>query len=135
MRIRESVEKIQDSKELVGHYFYETFFLRYPAAREYFRDVDMWHQGVLLTVQLGMVEQYYSRNSLGAEKYLQILGTRHQDKGIPRELYGPFREVLLEVLAEFLGDDWDATLDREWNEAMDGAIAKMMEGYETRFSM
>ena len=133
MDLRESIHRIHQCERVFGKRFYEHFFSVHPAARRYFRDTNMERQAVVFTMQLMVIEAFYENGTPTAEQYLQVLGTTHQERGVPVELYGGFRDCLLEMLKEFHGEDWDERLESEWTEALELAIGKMAEGYERRF--
>jgi hemoglobin-like flavoprotein len=95
----------------------------------------MHHQAVVLTMQLSVIDVFYTRGTPASDKYLQVLGTRDKDRGIPREHYVKFRDVLLDALERFHGSDWSESLAGHWKKAIDQAAEKMFEGYESRFHM
>jgi hemoglobin-like flavoprotein len=84
-------------------------------------------------MQLSVIVAYYRHKSRAPGLYLQVLGTRHKDRGVPAEMYEPFCEILLEVMATFFGDDWDDDLAQQWRIAVEEAANKMREGYDQRF--
>ncbi len=133
MDLRESIHRIHAGEDVFGKRFYDHFFRVHPDARRYFRDTNMQRQAVVFTMQLMVIEAFQHNGTPTAEQYLQVLGTTHQERGVPLELYDGFRDCLLEVLAEFHGKDWDPVLESEWRQAMDRAIDKMAEGYVRRF--
>lgn len=135
MTLRESLDQILQSETSFGELFYETFFSRCPEAAEYFRDVDMRRQALELTMALTLVEQYHAKGFSAIAQYLQQLGTRHSDLGIPRELHSDWRETLLATLAQFLGDGWSDTLQNEWRRAIDAGTKVMFLGYDHRVGM
>ena len=85
--------------------------------------VGVWH-----SIPLG-----YPHTLPAVDAYLQILGTKHKRRGIPREAYQPFRDVLLETLGRSFGPVWDDNLAAQWRDALDVATEKMLEGYEKDF--
>ena len=135
MEIRESLEQVLASKQSLGELFYDVFFTRHPEVQEYFSNVNMKRQAVLLTTALILVERYYSRPNLTVETYLQYLGTKHHDKGIPQELYPIWTDAMLETLEKFLASDWTPELAAEWKEAFERSIKLMFEGYEEHFTV
>ena len=135
MDIKNSLELILKSKETLGATFYHDLLQRYPDLKQYFENVDLSRQAVLLTMQLSVIEVYYTTRSPAAEKYLQVLGTKHRDWGVPQDVYERFREVLMDTLQSFHGDDWSEELAEQWRGAMDAATQKMFDGYDQRFSL
>lgn len=132
MNISQSLGLILESKDVFGDAFYDVFLTGCPDARQYFQNVDMKRQGVLLTMALTIVEHYYHNAYRAMETYLQYLGTQHLDRSIPKELYSHWTEAMLETLARFHGSAWDGTLAAEWKEALGRATELMFEGYDKR---
>jgi hemoglobin-like flavoprotein len=135
MDMHESLQRILASKQVLGDAFYEALFARHPEFRPHFEGLDLRRQAVLLTMELAVIDSYHRLRSPSARLYLQYLGTKHRERGIPRELYGPFRDTLLEVLLRFLGQGWTEGLAAEWKTAIDDASAVMFEGYATHFTV
>jgi hemoglobin-like flavoprotein len=133
MNLRESVQRIHSSQEVFGERFYQRFFERQPGAKKFFREIHLPRQAVILTMQLSVIQAYHDGRSRAAGEYLQVLGSRHHDLGVPRELYPEFCDTLLETMAGFLGDGWTEELAGQWRAAMDAASEKMFEGYEQHY--
>ena len=133
VNLRESLKLIQNAEPLFGIAFYERFFGTHPEIERYFHDTPMHRQSTILTVQLLVVESYYTLGSRSAETYLHLLGTRHRDLGIPEKVYPHFRDVLLDELAHFHGTKWSDHLHGEWRNAIESSIEKMLDGYRERF--
>ena len=129
MNIHASVEQVLQSREIIGNTFYDVFFRRHPEVRGYFAGVNLARQGVLLTMAIAVIEQYYKRSYPATERYLHYLGTRHEELGIPASAYPGFRDALLETLAQFHGQDWTAELAAEWQAAIDKTTQTMLESY------
>jgi hemoglobin-like flavoprotein len=129
MDIQQSLARILEGKEPLADLFYMHFFEEYPEVKPFFARVNMKRQAVLLTVALQLSVQYYEHAFPAIAKYLQILGEKHQDWGIPREHYPKFRAAMLATLGRFHGKDWSAGLAQDWKDAIDLASAKMLEGY------
>lgn len=130
MDIAISVQTILVFKEIVIRRFYDLFLNAHPDARPYFEGIDLEQQATKLTMALIFVEGFYSHSYPATEHYLQMLGRRHYSAGIPPELFGKFRDCLIETLAEVHGDEWDESLATQWQEAIDKATAAMLKGYE-----
>jgi hemoglobin-like flavoprotein len=135
MDMHESLQRILASKQVLGDLFYEALFARHPEFGPYFEGIDLRRQAVLLTMELTIIESYHRLRSSPARMYLQYLGTKHHDRGIPQELYGSFRDTLLEVLRQLLEQGWTDELAREWKTAIDDASAVMFEGYAKHFTV
>lgn len=133
MQIGESIQLLLSHKEQVIETFYHRFLDRHREAQVYFEGVNVSHQATMLTMALLTVECHFSNAYPATEHYLRVLGHRHHDWGIPRDLYPAFRDCLLETLAEFHGSQWDADLSGAWRAALDQSIAVMLEGYEDEY--
>lgn len=130
MDIRQSVQELLSREETVTRRFYDVLLRRHPELRPYFQRVNLRQQAVILTTALSMIELQYTGSLSGPRKYLRVLGERHAALGIPREAFAPFRECLLETLADCHGGHWSQDLHSQWHEAMDEAIALMFAGYD-----
>jgi hemoglobin-like flavoprotein len=135
MNIQDSLHRILASQKIFGRYFYETFFAQCPEARKYFEGVNIERQAVLLTMALVVIEKQHSCPYLAAEEYLKYLGTKHHDWRIPKRLYANWSAAMLATLAQFHGDDWEASVSQEWQEAIENVIGIMFQGYEQHFTV
>ena len=133
MNITESLDRILSSKDSLGELFYECFLTKFPEVQKYFSDVDMRRQSVLLTNALVLVHNYSEKGYLAIELYLQLLGTKHSDRKIPKELYPQWIEAMLASLEQFHGAEWSDQLASEWRGALDRATEVMFDGYAQRF--
>ena len=133
MDMHESLQRILASNQVIGDSFYEALLARHPEFGPYFEGIDLRRQALVLTMQMTVIDGYHRLGGPPARLYLQYLGTKHHNLGIPQELYGPFRDTLLEVLQRFLEEDWTEELAREWKTAIDDASAVMFEGYSKHF--
>ena len=116
--------------ELVTDLFYIKYLERYPELRDYFAAVDMNHQAVMLKMALTVTQQYYEHRYPAAEQYLFVLGQKHHLRQVPQSLYAEWRDCMLDTLQQFLADHWNATLEREWTEAINLATDVMHRGYD-----
>ena len=132
MDIEKSLELILHSGEQFGSSFYDIFFERCPKAAEYFKDTDMRRQSLVLTMALQLLAQYYASGFLSIEQYLQTIGTRHDDYGVPREMYTDWRDAMLAALEKFHGDQWNDALAKQWHEAIERSSEVMFRGYDNR---
>ena len=133
MQLDESLQRVLSNKEPVIRRFYDRFLRENPEAQLLFAAVDLKQQALMLTMALIVVEAH-SRDSYPAvEHYLHVLGDRHREAGVPRELYGPFRDCLVETIRECQAADWDDSLADDWRAAIDRATQSMFHGYEGEF--
>ena len=135
MNIEESLGQVLNSQKVIGELFYEAFFGKNPQVKQFFGDVNLRRQSLLLTMALMVVERQYSQPFLATEAYLQYLGTRHCDWDIPRHLYPLWSETMLETLSGFHGHDWTPQLSDQWSEALDQVTEIMFQGYDQRFTV
>jgi hemoglobin-like flavoprotein len=135
MDISESLDRILDSQETFGNSFYDIFFERHPDVQQYFKDVNMKRQAVLLTMALIIVEQYFRSPYPATMKYLRYLGTQHSERSIPKELYPDWKAAMLETLEKFHAEDWNDELAKQWKQAIDNVTAVMFEGYEQHYTV
>ena len=135
MEIRESLQKVLDSRDLFGTIFYEEFFGRYPEVKKYFEGVDMDRQALVLTMALTVIEHQYNGTYGAVSHYLQHLGTAHHRRGIPLDLYPKWIDTMLVTLERFLGKDWDLALSEQWRSALEKTFAAMQPGYQRRIGI
>ena len=136
MEIQDSIQKILQGESVVAERFYECYFRCHPEARRFFDGIDMRRQAVMLNMALLLVEHHHGKRYPATEHYLKVLGHTHASRrGVPVEAYAPFRDCLLETLAEFHGADWDENLAAQWRAALDLAIATMLQGHEGIYSV
>jgi hemoglobin-like flavoprotein len=130
MTIEESLRRVLEDRDGVAAVFYERFFDRHPEATPFFKDVNLKHQAVLLTMSLMVVERHYKSGYLATALYLKYLGHKHHMRAVPPELYPKWIESLLAALEKFHGQDWDAEAASEWRAALDSAAGVMLVGYQ-----
>ena len=135
MDINESVHRILEHRESLADLFYLVFLDRYPDVRQHFQGVNLEHQAVLLTMALLVIERHYTASYPATEMYLKYLGTKHCQRGIPPDLYPHFRDAMLATLERFHSKDWTESLAKQWTEAIEGAIEKMLEGYKQHYTV
>jgi hemoglobin-like flavoprotein len=133
MDIKESLHQILEQKKAVSELFYQVFLESYPEARSFFEKTNMPFQSMNLSIALILIERYHS-NSYGAvEQWLNCLGTKHHDWGVPLELYPHFLNAILATLKQFHGRDWGPALEDQWRTAFQRASQAMAVGYQQRF--
>ena len=130
MNIHQSLELVLSSKETFGRVFYDIFLIQHPDVKQFFANLDMDRQAVVLTNSLSHILYHYVKPTHTTRCYLKELGRRHAAFGIPRDAYPKFRRAMIESLRTVHGREWDGFLEFKWTEAFDSAIAAMLEGYE-----
>jgi hemoglobin-like flavoprotein len=129
MDLRESIDEILRQSDKLADLFYLVFLDDYPEVQEYFHGVDMKRQNTLLTMALIIVERNVEGPYAIAESYLQILGRKHQERGIPRELYPKWRAAMMGTLERFHGPTWNDQLAKDWSKALTQGIEVMLAVY------
>jgi hemoglobin-like flavoprotein len=132
MDLGTSLEKILQSDHAFGELFYDVFFERNPDAKQYFQSTDMKVQALMLTVSLKLIGDYRRRGFAAIDQYIRVLGTRHADRTVPREMYPKWRDSLLVALEQFHDGDWNPSLAGEWRDAIDAISTVMFKGYDKR---
>ncbi len=135
MNIHDSLHQVLASKTAFGEDFYKTFFRTCPAAKVFFKDVNLERQAVLLTMSLLVIEKQFGHPFAATGEYLKYLGTKHHDRQIPKHLFAPWCDAMLETLADFHGPDWDDELRRQWQEAIELVTDLMFQGYEEHYTV
>jgi methyl-accepting chemotaxis protein len=133
MDIKESLHRILEQKKAVSELFYQVFLNSCPEARSFFEKTNMSLQAMNLSIALILIERFHHVSYGAVEEWLKCLGSKHQDWGVPLELYQPFREALLETLKQHHGPDWGAEVEDQWRTAIDRASQVMGVGYQQRF--
>jgi hemoglobin-like flavoprotein len=129
MTIHDSLRQVLENRDTLATLFYEVFFERYPEAKPYFKDVNLKHQAVLLTMALMVVERHATHGYGSTTLYLKYLGHKHHLRGVPPELYPKWAEALLASLEQFHGKQWDQEAAGQWRAALDRAAEVMLAGY------
>jgi hemoglobin-like flavoprotein len=128
MDLPESIDRIVAEEESVLERFYEVFLKRFPEAKPYFDGIHLQSQSAMLAVSLAAIKMYPNFPH-STTIYFKVLGGRHQRLGIPRRLYPHFTSALLDVVAQFHGNDWNNMLAGKWSAALSHVVDIMMEGY------
>ncbi len=134
MHISDSVHELLTSKQRVVERFYEKFLSQHPELSHHFQTRDLKMQASIVAMALVNVEGYYTNRFPTVEHYLRVLGHRHYHNGIRNEDFPKFRDVMLETLAEFHGDDWNEQLYSDWKQAIDLSVSVMLEGYSQTYT-
>jgi hemoglobin-like flavoprotein len=135
MNLHDSVRFLLTKQQTLADLFYTRFLQSRPDARPHLEGLTLHHQAVMLTMGLMISERQHTGAYPATESYLRYLGTRHHVRGVPQDLYAPFVEVFLEVLAEVHGQDWDEALAAAWRSALAEAVRLMLDGYETHYTV
>ena len=132
MDLEASLEQILESNYQFGEMFYDVFFEQHPEAKDYFQGTNMRGQALMLSVSLRLMGDYHARGFAAIEHYLQMLGTRHSDRKITRDMNPLWRDSLLSTLEQFHDGEWTDALAGEWTEAIEAISEVMFKGYDER---
>ena len=133
MHLSDSVLKVIEEQHIAIPRFYEILLRDHPALRPFFDETDLATQSVKVSTAIQMIEMHTYRTSRATStEYLRKLGRMHQDLGVTPDLYPMFADSLIQMLREVLGDEWVPWLETEWRQAIDSAVAVMLEEYDSR---
>ncbi len=135
MDISQSVQSLLQSKERVIEKFYRRLLEKHPELSPHFENRDLMVQASMLTMALVSVEAFFFHRFPATEHYLKVLGYRHAQTGVQIGDYPKFSQVLLEILAEFHANNWNAELAEQWQQALDVAIETMKHGYDETYTI
>ena len=135
MDINQSLHRILQAKDSLAKMFYEHFLEKHPEVRPFFSKVDFNRQRILLTTALMVIERYRAHPTPAVEQYLQYLGTKHHEIGVPRAAYAKWTVAMLETMQKFHGADWSLELEEQWNSAICQARDLMLQGYDERITV
>jgi nitric oxide dioxygenase len=106
--------------------FYASFFSRAPRVRPHFPDDITALKGHFDSALTLIVRNLGEHETLAPA--LRDLGAHHVKWGAQPQYYAVAREALLDALREQSGDQWSATLERDWRTAIGAIIAMMLQG-------
>ena len=134
--VQQSWVLVNQDLDSLGREFFTRIFARMPVARKLFgfhsdpnfltsRSLRVHAIAVLRTI--GKLVAGLT-NLEAFTPVLLRLGRTHAAAGVPVESFGVMRGIMLELLAERLGDAWTPAVSRAWESAFD-AIASSIMGY------
>lgn len=129
MDLSVSVDRIVGNEESVLERFYAVFFERFPEAKPFFDGIHLQSQAGMLAVSLAAIRMYPNFPA-STKIYFKVLGGRHRRLGIPNSFYPHFTSAMLDVVAQFHGDDWNDILAGKWSAALAHVVEVMIEGYQ-----
>lgn len=124
--VHDSFDRVSTSVVLFSADFYERLFDRVPALRDLF-PAEIAPQTRMLAQTLSWA---VSRLNHGPELSagLETLGASHRARGITRDHYAVFIEVLIETLADWTGPSWSARHETAWRSLLDSVADCMARG-------
>src|SRR5215471_1335693 len=122
-----SFQAIAPCGEAFVRTFYERLFTHFPQTRAFFASTDMKEQRKKLLGALALVIQNLRKPEM-LTSALKGLGQRHVAYGVRPEHYPIVGAILLETLADFLGERWTQEYHDAWAQAYEAVSAIMLEG-------
>lgn len=105
--------------------FYERFFERFPAYRQFFpRTLHPAHLEKM--VQTMALMAHLSEDKTIIAPHLHKLGAEHKPYDLKPHDFDNFKAVFLEVLGEHLAERWRPAVSRAWSEAFDRVLVPLM---------
>jgi len=114
--------------DVLAERFYQRLFELHPDVQPMFEGSDLAEQQKKLVAALQLVINSL-RNPDILKRALGELGKKHQAYGAVAAHYDAVAAVMLEVLEEFAGDQWNSSMVIAWGDALDGVKAMMLDGY------
>ncbi len=128
--LENSFQQIVPYQDAFAEALYERLFTQCPHVHDLFAHTDMRQQRKKLMASLGLVMSTL-RQPEQLPAILKQLGQRHEAYGVQPEHYALLATVLLETLADFLGNQWTTELRAAWLAAYETIVALMLAGYST----
>jgi hemoglobin-like flavoprotein len=126
--VRHTWALILPQRKQVCRSFYERLFARHPELRPLFKgDID--HQADLFVTMINTVISALD-DPRPVRPLIETLGARHVDYGVAAGDYDKFEQVLLETLAEALGDEATPEVQAAWQAVFEELSAVMRAGAE-----
>ena len=122
--VRESWRRFEPTLRGVGGHFYDRLFELDPRLRQLFAGTDMIGQRLKFAQMLTDIVRYAETNDAIVPD-LKALADRHVEYGVAASDYGVAGAVLLDALAEVLGDRFTPEVRAAWEEAY-GVAAEVM---------
>jgi hemoglobin-like flavoprotein len=105
--------------------FYERFFQRHPRYREMFPAQLNEHHLNKMVETMSLIARLQRERPIIAPRIQQV-GDHHRPYALDEADLGNFRDVFVEVLAEFCGADWNPGAEQAWREAFDEEVIPIM---------
>lgn len=115
---------IAQKKDETAERFYQELFSRYPNVKSLFSGVSMVRQRQHLMASLTMIIDNLRDPDMVRENLL-ALGARHVAYGVVPSYYYAVNAVLLDVIRQAVGSDWNEDVEDAWREGLD-AISNVM---------
>lgn len=125
--IKSTFAKILPRREEFSLRFYNRLFDVAPSVRPLFStNMEMQREKLLATL-IQVVKCAGNMEQLAGD--VRALGRRHRDYGVELEHYDVLRDVLIDTLAEFLGEDFTDQTRHAWAVMYDHIADVMKSGH------
>ena len=125
--IGQSWDKLAGKHQELVTTFYQRFFQEYPDYKSIFPE-SMDRQMKKMVETMALIARV-SEDTEIAHPHLTKLGNKHTQYQLSKQDLQNFKNVFLQVLGEYSGDDWTGECQQSWTEAFDKhVIPHMMQG-------
>lgn len=127
--LQNSFKLLEPRAEELTEEFYKQLFIKFPGVKPLFKEGNISQQAKMLSAAIGLVVKNVDKPEV-LDRALSEMGKKHQNYGALPDHYPAVAETLLEVMAEFAGDNWTDELQDAWTEALNLVAEKMIAAYE-----
>ncbi len=125
--IGQSWDKLAGKHQEVVTTFYQRFFQEYPDYKHIFPE-SLDRQMKKMVETMALVARV-SEDTEIAHPHLSKMGEKHTKYQLSKQDLQNFKNVFLQVLGEYCGDDWAGECQQSWTEVFDKhVIPYMMQG-------
>ena len=108
--------------------FYKNLFTAHPEFKPLFsNDIRTQHKKLLMAMVT--VIESLKDDKVPWTPILSHLGHQHQKVQVKPEFFALFRQVMLQTMAEFLGEQWTSEVEQTWEDALTLIMDHMVKGY------
>jgi hemoglobin-like flavoprotein/Ran GTPase-activating protein (RanGAP) involved in mRNA processing and transport len=127
-RIESSFARLSSEGADFASRFYAVFFRKHPGVVPLFRATSMRRQHQhLMAILAFLVDNLRHPDTVAAS--LVELAHRHVDYGVSPAHYYAMSAVLLEAIADTLGDDWTPDVEAAWHEGLTAVVTVMLASH------
>ncbi|MCA8983960.1 MAG: hypothetical protein KDA76_09390 [Planctomycetaceae bacterium] len=124
--LRASFDLIAPRADRFAASFYQSLFRKHPEIEGLFtRNSPEDQQRKLIQSLIVIMKSLDQPEKL--TPFLEEMGARHAEYHVQEQHYGYVSQVMLETLAEFLGDQWTDVLAQQWFNALEDVICIMQK--------
>jgi nitric oxide dioxygenase len=114
--VRRTLAQLDANADDVVTRFYDLLFDQAPALRPLFARNTAEAQAQMFRETLYLIVDHLD-DAPWVARTLARLGERHAGYGVTAEMYAPVGDAVLATLAQSLGPDWTADVERAWERA------------------